>query len=102
MGIHGRCVKTNLDALLTARYVHLDDHALALRRRARGRSRVLGDAELVCVALAQVLLRCDQEAVLAAGGRRPDRAPVPAPVVPVALAPASADPHDQITIYFRC
>lgn len=60
-GVHGRCVKTDLDALLTALYVHLDDHVLPSRRRGRGRPRVLSDAELVCVAVAQVLLRCDQE-----------------------------------------
>lgn len=60
-GVHGRCVKTDLDALLTALYVHLDDHVLASRPRRRGRPRILSDAELVCVAVAQVLLRCDQE-----------------------------------------
>ncbi|GAB3475422.1 hypothetical protein GCM10027440_07150 [Nocardiopsis coralliicola] len=40
---------TDLDALLTALYVYLDDHVLPSR------------AELVCVATAQVLLRCDGE-----------------------------------------
>ncbi|MDA8371832.1 MAG: hypothetical protein M0026_18465 [Nocardiopsaceae bacterium] len=53
----------NLDALLTALYVHLDDHVLpsAPQRRKPGRPRLLTDAELVCVAVAQVLLRCDDE-----------------------------------------
>jgi hypothetical protein len=62
-GIEDRCVKTDLDALLTALYVHLDDHVLPSRNRsaARGRPRLLTDAELVCVALAQVLLGCDSE-----------------------------------------
>lgn len=60
-GAHGRCVKPDLDALLTALYVHLDDHVLPSRPRRRGRPRVLTDAELMCVAVAQVLLRCDQE-----------------------------------------
>jgi hypothetical protein len=60
-GAQDRCVKTELDALLIALYVHLDDHVLPARRRGRGRPRVLSDAEAVCVAVAQVLLRCDQE-----------------------------------------
>src|SRR5690349_3265835 len=62
-GAHDRCVTTDLDALLIALYVHLDDHVLpsAGRRRGRGPARVLNDAELVCVAVAQVLLGCDSE-----------------------------------------
>ncbi|WP_150250447.1 transposase [Nocardiopsis deserti] len=54
---------TNLDALLTALYVHLDDHVLPSTNRPRraGRPRLLTDAELVCVATAQVLLRHDSE-----------------------------------------
>ncbi|GAA3767887.1 transposase [Salinactinospora qingdaonensis] len=53
----------NLDALLTALYVHLDDHVLPAgpQRPKPGRPRLLTDAELVCVAVAQVLLRCDDE-----------------------------------------
>jgi hypothetical protein len=49
-------VKTNLDALLIELYVHLDDHVLPSRRQPRrpGRPRLLTDAELVCVAVAQV------------------------------------------------
>jgi hypothetical protein len=62
-GAHDQCVKTDLDALLIALYVHLDDHVLPSRQqpRRRGRPRLLSDAELVCVAVAQVLLRCDDE-----------------------------------------
>jgi hypothetical protein len=61
-GVHDQCVKTNLDALLIELYVHLDDHVLPSRQqRLRGRPRLLTDAELVCVAVAQVLLRCDEE-----------------------------------------
>jgi hypothetical protein len=60
-GVQDRCVTTDLDALLIALYVHLDDHVLPTRRRGRGRPRLLSDAELVCVATAQVLLRCDDE-----------------------------------------
>ncbi|GAA3764975.1 IS982 family transposase [Salinactinospora qingdaonensis] len=53
----------NPDALLTALYVHLDDHVLpAGRQRPKpGRPHLLTDAELVCVAVAQVLLRRDDE-----------------------------------------
>ncbi|WP_017596040.1 transposase [Nocardiopsis potens] len=56
-------MNTNLDALLTALYVHLDDHVLPSREQPRrtGRPRLLTDAELVCVAAAQVLLGCDSE-----------------------------------------
>lgn len=55
-------MKTDLDALLIALYVHLDDHVLpSQRRRGPGRPRLLTDAELICVATAQVLLRCDEE-----------------------------------------
>ncbi|GAA1580537.1 hypothetical protein GCM10009678_74030 [Actinomadura kijaniata] len=47
---------------MTALYVHLDDHVPPSRQsRRRGRPRTLTDAELVCVAVAQVLLRCDDE-----------------------------------------
>ncbi|WP_230466186.1 transposase [[Actinomadura] parvosata] len=62
-GVHGRCVKTDLDALLIALYVYLDDHVMPSRARPRGRGRppVLTPAEAVVVAVAQVLLRCDQE-----------------------------------------
>lgn len=62
-GVEDRCVTNDLDALLIALYVYLDDHVLASReaRRGPGRPRVLSDAELVCVAAAQVLLRCDAE-----------------------------------------
>lgn len=62
-GVHDRFVTTNLDALLTALYVYLDDHVLVSRQRPRrrGRPRLLTDAELVCVAVAQVLLRCEEE-----------------------------------------
>ncbi|MFE1399654.1 hypothetical protein ACFW53_17075 [Nocardiopsis dassonvillei] len=53
----------DLDALLTALYVHLDDHVLPSREQPvkRGPNRLLTDAELVCVAVAQALLRHDCE-----------------------------------------
>lgn len=52
----------NLDALLTALYVHLDDDVVPRTQRRRpGRPPLLTDAELVCVSVAQVLLRCDDE-----------------------------------------
>ncbi|MBA8956791.1 hypothetical protein HNR61_008481 [Actinomadura namibiensis] len=48
---------------MTALYVHLDDHVLPWRQPLprRGRPRTLSDAEPVCVTVAQVLLRCDDE-----------------------------------------
>jgi hypothetical protein len=53
-------VTNNLDTLLTALYVHLDDHVLPAlgwsRARRPGRKPALSDAELACVAVAQQLL----------------------------------------------
>jgi hypothetical protein len=49
-------VKTDLDTLLTALYVFVDDHVIPARRPGRGRPKRLSDAELVCLAVAQVLL----------------------------------------------
>jgi hypothetical protein len=62
-GVQDRFVKTELDALLTALYVHLDDHVMGSdgRRPKRGRPSVLTSVEAVVVAVAQVLLRCDDE-----------------------------------------
>jgi hypothetical protein len=48
-------VTNDLDALLTALYVEIDDHVVPARR-GRGRRPRLSDAELVCLAVAQVLL----------------------------------------------
>ncbi|GAB2952953.1 IS982 family transposase [Streptomyces sp. NPDC059171] len=47
-------MKTNLDALLAALYVLIDDHVAPCRRI--GRPPKLTDAELLCLAVAQVLL----------------------------------------------
>ena len=54
----------DLDTLLTALYVELTDRViptLGLRRRGPGRPPEVTDAELVCLAVAQVLLRYDDE-----------------------------------------
>ena len=55
----------DLDTLLIALYVQLEDHIIpALRRGVRrgpGRPPVVSDAELVCLAVAQVLLRYNDE-----------------------------------------
>ena len=48
-----------LDALLTALYVVIDDFLPA--RRGPGRRPVLTDAEVICLAVAQVLLDCPSE-----------------------------------------
>jgi hypothetical protein len=53
-------VTNNLDALLTGLYVEIDDHVVPVRR-GRGRRPRLSDAELVCLAVAQVLLGFDTE-----------------------------------------
>lgn len=48
-----------LDALLTALYVLIDDFLPA--RRGPGRRPVLSDAEVICLAVAQILLDCPSE-----------------------------------------
>ena len=53
-----------LDTLLTALYVELTDRiipSLGLARRRPGKPPEVTDAELVCLAVAQVLLRFDDE-----------------------------------------
>ena len=50
----------DLDALLTAVYVLVDD-LLPCRRPARGRRPRISDSELICLAVAQVLLDCPNE-----------------------------------------
>jgi hypothetical protein len=54
----------DLDTLLTALYVELDDRIIPLRgfiRRGPGKPPEVTDAELACLAVAQVLLRYDDE-----------------------------------------
>jgi hypothetical protein len=54
-------VKTDLDTLLTALYVLIDDHVIPPQQRGPGRPKKLTDAELVCLAVAQVLLGARSE-----------------------------------------
>lgn len=54
-------VKTDLDTLLTALYVLIDDHVIPPHRRRPGRPKRLSDSELVCLAVAQVLLGARSE-----------------------------------------
>ena len=57
-------VIADLDTLLIALYVELTDRIIPSRgtsRRGPGRRPVVSDAELVCLAVAQVLLRCHDE-----------------------------------------
>jgi hypothetical protein len=54
----------DLETLVTAPYVELDDRIiplLGLARRGPGRPPSVTDAELVCLAVAQVLLRYDDD-----------------------------------------
>jgi hypothetical protein len=53
-------VTNDLDTLLTALYVEIDDH-VARPRQGRGQRPKLTDAELICLAVAQVLLGFDSE-----------------------------------------
>ena len=52
---------TNLDTLLTALYVLIDDHVIPSGQRRAGHPKRLSDAELVCLAVAQVLLGARSE-----------------------------------------
>jgi hypothetical protein len=54
-------VTEDLDTLLTALYVFVDDHVIPTRPRRPGRPKKLTDAELVCLAVAQVLLGARSE-----------------------------------------
>ncbi len=55
-------MNTDLDTLLIALYVLVDDHVIpAEQRRGPGRPKKLTDAELVCLAVAQVLLGARSE-----------------------------------------
>lgn len=53
-------MSADLDALLTSLYVLVDD-LLPARRRRRGRPVRISDSELICLAIAQVLLDCPNE-----------------------------------------
>ena len=54
-------MRTDLDTLLTALYVLIDDHVVPSGPRRPGRPKRLSDAELVCLAVAQVLLGARSE-----------------------------------------
>jgi Transposase DDE domain len=54
-------VTADLEALLTALYVLIDDYEIISGRRRPGRPKKLSDAELVCLAVAQVLLGARSE-----------------------------------------
>jgi Transposase DDE domain len=54
-------VTTDLDTLLTALYVLVDDQVIPTQARRAGRPKQLTDAELVCLAVAQVLLGARSE-----------------------------------------
>jgi len=54
-GVQDQCVTKELNTLLTALYVLVDDHVVA-PRTGRGRQPLLSDSELITLAVAQVLL----------------------------------------------
>jgi Transposase DDE domain len=54
-------VTADLDTLLTALYVLIDDHVIPPQRPRPGHPKRLSDAELVCLAVAQVLLGARSE-----------------------------------------
>jgi hypothetical protein len=54
-------VTTDLDTLLTALYVLIDDHVIPSGQRRPGHPKKLADAELICLAVAQVLLGARSE-----------------------------------------
>jgi len=54
-------VTNDLDTLLIALYVEIDDHVALPARSGRGQPKRLTDAELICLAVAQVLLGARSE-----------------------------------------
>ena len=75
----------DLDTLLTALYVELTDRIIPSRGLARsgpGKPPEVTDAELVCLAVAQVLLRYDDERHWLRAAAAAGRAPVPAAAGP--------------------
>jgi Transposase DDE domain len=81
-------VTANLDALLTALYVLIDDHVIPAGRRRPGRPKKLSDAELVCLAVAQVLLGARSEHHWLRLCRCPAGTPVPVPAAPARISQA--------------
>jgi hypothetical protein len=59
-GVQDQCVTKELDTLLTALYVLIDDHVVP-PRTGRGRQPLLSDSELITLAVAQMLLRYPSE-----------------------------------------
>ncbi|MBB4753165.1 hypothetical protein [Actinoplanes lobatus] len=51
----------DINTLLAAPYVFVDDHLIPQGRRRRGRPQRLSDAELVCLLITQVLLDFPRE-----------------------------------------
>ena len=82
----------DLDTLLTALYVELTDRIIPSRGLARsgpGKPPEVTDAELACLAVAQVLLRFDDERHWLRAARLPGRAPVPPAAAPKRVQPAA-------------
>ena len=59
-GVQDQCVSKDLNTLLTALYVLIDDHVVP-PRAGRGRQPLLSDSELITLAVAQVLLGYHRE-----------------------------------------
>lgn len=59
-GVQDPCVSKDLNTLLTALYVFIDDHVVPLRA-GRGRAPLLSDSELITLAVAQVMLGYHRE-----------------------------------------
>jgi hypothetical protein len=59
-GVQDQCVSKELDTLLTALYVLIDDHVVP-SRGGRGRQPLLSDSELITLAVAQVMLGYHRE-----------------------------------------
>lgn len=59
-GVQDQCVSKELDTLLTALYVLIDDHVVP-PRVGRGRQPLLSDSELITLAVAQVMLGYHRE-----------------------------------------
>ena len=94
-GLQDPCVTTDLEALLTALYVKIDDEIGGTRWM--GTPPLLSDSELVCLAVAQALLGYHSEArwLRYANRRMSGMFPLPAAAAGLQQAPAIRAPADQ-------
>src|SRR5256885_12660124 len=95
-GVQDQCVTKELNTLLTALYVVIDDHVVPTRG-GRGRQPLLSDSELITLAVAQMLhgYHCERRWVRHIRSSAEWRAPVPHLPDPPAYPPAAPPSHQR-------